>query len=136
MKNIRFETYNGFLSEVGTDLRVDEWAQKVVLQVIRRYFRLDLTEAHLDGWVDDNTKGLRVILFTNGEVYQDYSLQSIVCGTVRVFLPSEKAIKSDPFKKLADAWVKILGFPKEYPRSVEINIRQDGLLSFQAAPSF
>jgi hypothetical protein len=136
--SIRFAQFTGCpFGRTGTDLTVDPWSQSVVLETLRRYFRLQTDGVYIEGIVDDGiSKSLHIILLVDGEFYQDYSIQSIIHGTVRVHLPPAEHIRQDPFKKLADAWLKILGFPKEYPRSVEIDIRQDGLLRLEVCPSF
>lgn len=136
-KNTKFVTYAGFpFGQNGTDLKSDDWSQTVVLEVLRRYFRVDLSEAEISGWVDNGGKKMHLVFYVGERVIQDYSIQSMVTGTVCVHLPSEQAIKSDPFARLADAWAKILGYPQGYPRSLEIDIRQDGLLTLEVAPCF
>lgn len=137
-QNIRFVEYSGCqLGKSGTDLSTDQWSQSIILETLRRYFRLDPSGVFIDGWVDDGvSKKLHLSIWVDGEVYQSYTLQSLVTGHVGVHLPTAQHIKQDPFKKLADAWLKILGFPKEFPRALEIEIRQDGLLTLECCPSF
>jgi hypothetical protein len=136
-EHTRFTKYVGFkFGNTGLDLEDDKWSQTVVLEALRRYLFLDLSKATLSGWVDDGSKRLHVVVYVGEDVYQDYSLESGVHGTVCVHYQKKEQVKEDPFIFLANQWVKKLLFPDGYPRSLEVKIDQSGLVEIQFCPCF